>query len=400
YREPLHVLRGEGAVIHTSDGRSYLDFYNNVASVGHAHPRVAEAAAAQMDRINSHSRYLYDIVEDYAERLLATFPDPLSEVAFTCTGSESNDLALRIARIFTGAQGVIVTRAAYHGNTAAVTDVSPSSWKQGRVPEYVRVIDPPDPRIYGEDPGPGFAAAVTGAIADLERDGHGFAALLIDTIFSSDGVFADPPGLLQAAAQAVRDAGGLLIADEVQPGFGRTGDAMWGFQRHGIAPDIVTLGKPMGNGYPLSGVITRPGLKEPLIERFGYFNTFGGTAVAAAAGNAVLSVIAEEGLQENARRLGTLLRAGFADLSQRHEEITAVRGAGLYLGVEIGTPAGTATQANDDPASHIVNGLRDRGILIGIAGAGGNVLKIRPPLCITEGDTARLIETMDEVLRG
>lgn len=397
YRRPLHVERAEGQYIYASDGRRYLDFYNNVPSVGHGHPHVADAVHRQMLTANSHSRYLYDVVEAYAERLLATFPETLSNVTFTCTGSEANDLALRTARAVTGKKGIVVTRAAYHGNTSAVTEVSPSSYKVGAPPPYVRIIEPPDPAVYGDDVATGFAEALGDAIAGLEGEGHGFAALLVDTIFSSDGIYTDPAGFLRPAIERVGQAGGLFIADEVQPGFGRTGDALWGFLRHGVTPDIVTLGKPMGNGYPIGGMVSRAGLLDALTSRYGYFNTFGGTPAAAAAGSAVLDVIENERLMENAKVTGALLKQAVAALRDRFGILSDVRGSGLYVGVNV-EPASGPT-ANDDRVVRIVNGLRERGVLIGVAGARADVLKIRPPLCVTEADVSHFAEQLSAVLQ-
>ena len=264
YDRPLEFVRGSGCWLYDADGAAYLDAYNNVPSVGHCHPRVVAAVAGQLGELNVHSRYLHRGVIDYAERLIATLPSDLSNVTFTCTGSESNDLALRFAANFTGKKGVIVTEAAYHGNTGLVTEVSPSSYKRGGPPASVRVIPAPDARRVSPPLlAQRFAAEVETAIADLERSGHGFSTLIVDSIFSSDGVFAEPPGFLAAAAAVVRRANGLLIADEVQPGFGRTGAGLWGFERHGIRPDIVTMGKPMGNGYPIAAVVTRPEISMP-----------------------------------------------------------------------------------------------------------------------------------------
>lgn len=398
YREPINAVSASGQFVFAADGRRYLDFYNNVPSIGHCHPRVAEAVFRQMQTVNSHSRYLYDVVETYAENLLATYPTELSRVVFTCTGSEANDLALRLARCNIGAHGVVVTRAAYHGNTAAVTEVSPSSYKKNAPPDFVRIVDAPDSRFYGNDIAVGFATAVSNAITDLKSAGHGFACLLVDTIFSSDGVYSDPPGFLKPTIEQVHASGGLFVADEVQPGFGRTGAGMWGFSRHGIIPDIVTMGKPMGNGFPIAGVVSRPGLMEALAEEFGYFNTFGGTPAAAAAGQAVLDVIQEEGLIANAQAVGQYLREELAALANGTDMLESVRGSGLYVGVSVRRGVG-GPKANDDVTSRIVNGLRERGILIGIAGEHADVLKIRPPLCVTRDDATKLVEQLAAVIR-
>ena len=394
YEVPLHIVGASGAFIHTADGKRYLDFYNNVPSVGHCHPKVVDAVTRQMGRFNTHTRYLFDSVHDYAERLLATVPAELSNLALTCTGSESNDLALRIVAAATGGSGFIVTETAYHGNTLAVTEVSPSSYKQGAPPAHVRTVPAPDPRAYPGNLATGFARAVQDAIATLETDGICFAGLLVDTIFSSDGVYADPPGFLRQAVAAAHAAGGLFIADEVQPGFGRTGSQMWGFARHGVVPDVVTLGKPMGNGIPMGGVITRPDLLAGFCEKFGYFNTFAGNPVAAAAGLAVLDAIADDGLLENARVVGRHLVEHLSALATRHPSIGAVRGAGLYLGIEIvdeGTPDPGAT-------SHLINALRERLVLIGAAGRFGNVLKLRPPLCLSLEQADQFVDVLAETL--
>ena len=398
YQQPLELVRGEGCWLYDAAGAAYLDAYNNVASVGHCHPVVVEAVARQLGQLNTHSRYLHPGVLDYAGRLLATFPGALSNITFTCTGSESNDLALRLAAAFTGGWGVVVTEAAYHGNTAGATEVSPSSYKQGGPPPHVRVVPAPAPHHGAAGAvSERFAAGVQAAIDDLERSGVRFGALLMDSIFSSDGVYADPPGFLAAAVAAAHRAGGVFIADEVQPGFGRTGAGWWGFQRHDVLPDIVTLGKPMGNGYPVSAVVTRPEILDAFCKQVGYFNTFGGSAAAAAAGNAVMQIIEDEGLIANAFRVGSHLRHGLSMLAARHASIGEVRGVGLYVGVDVVTGRGEPAPA---VATAIVNGLRQRHVLIGVAGRFGHVLKIRPPLCFSEAHADRLLETLDEVLAG
>ncbi len=393
YEEPLKIVRAEGAYLYASDGRGYLDFYNNVPTVGHCHPKVVEAVRQQIGAFNIHSRYLFDVAHDYAEKLLATFPAPLSNLVLACTGSEANDLALRMAKRQSGGTGFVVTRTAYHGNTAAVTEVSPSSYKRGAPPAHVRLVPPPDPALFGNNVAQGFADAVADAIAAMEADGIKFAGLLVDTIFSSDGVYADPPGFLAAAVEVAHKAGGLFIADEVQPGFGRTGAGMWGFSRHGLTPDIVTMGKPMGNGYPIAGVVTRPEILSDFCDDFGYFNTFAASPVATAAALAVLEAIEEDGLIANAAKVGRHLTARLKHLQAR-APITAVRGAGLYLGVEFGDENGPTP----DVAKHLINGLRQRGILIGAAGQFGNVLKIRPPLCVTTDHADELVDAMAELL--
>ncbi len=397
YQRPIRMVRAEGVWMFDADGRRYLDVYNNVASVGHCHPRVVEAIAKQAGTLNTNTRYLYDNIHDYAERLLATFPARLSNIVFTCTGSESNDFALRLTKSFTGGAGFIVTETAYHGNTEAVTEVSPSSFKTRSVPPHVRTVPAPDVyRHPTNDLGARFAEDVAKAIADLEQKGIKFGGLLVDSIFSSDGIYADPAGFLKRAVEVVHAAGGLFISDEVQPGFGRTGAGMWGFARHGVEPDIITMGKPMGNGFPVGGVVTRPEILESLCETIGYFNTFGGNPVAAAAGLAVLDVIEDESLIENAKDVGGYFLAGLQELATRHAGIGDVRSAGLFIGIEFSLPS--TTEPDPATASYVINALKERGVLIGAAGAYGNVLKVRPPLCFSRDNADFFLETIDAVL--
>ncbi|MGB5092403.1 MAG: aspartate aminotransferase family protein [Parvibaculum sp.] len=397
YKEPLHVVEASGTFLYAADGKRYLDLYNNVPSVGHCHPKVVEAIAHQAARLNCHTRYLFDGLHEYAERLLSHFPASLSNVAFTCTGSESNDLALRMARVSTGNPGVIVTETAYHGNTTAVTEISPSSYKKGAPPAYVETIPAPDPAHYGADVSTGFAQAVKKAMTALESRGHRLGAFVADSIFSSDGVYADPPGFLKAAIDLVQKNGALFIADEVQPGFARTGTAMWGFARHGVVPDMVTMGKPMGNGFPMGGVVTRPDLLSRFCDEFGYFNTFGGNPVASAAGLAVLDVIAEEGLMENALAVGAHLMSRLKDLGTLCPQLGKVRGSGLYIGLDI-VDRNDPTNPSPATATDLINGLRERQILIGAAGPFGHVLKVRPPLCLTINDADHFVDTLGRVL--
>ncbi|WP_245215141.1 aspartate aminotransferase family protein [Pararoseomonas indoligenes] len=402
YEHPVHLVRGEGAWLFDADGNRYLDCYNNVASMGHAHPRVVEAIARQAALLNTHTRYLHETVLDYAEALLASFPASLGpnsgHVMFTCTGSEANDLALRIARAHTGGEGIVVTSLAYHGVTASLAELSPSLGEGMPLGRHVATAPPPDAYRGGPDMPARFAADVAAAFAGLARHGIRPCALLVDTMFTSDGVFPDPAGFLAGAVDAARAAGALFIADEVQPGFGRTG-AMWGFQRHGVEPDIVTMGKPMGNGHPLAGLVIRP----ELLERFGgqvrYFNTFGGNPVSAAAGLAVLQVLREEGLAENAVAVGAHLTDGLRALAARHAIIGDVRGAGLSIGCELVLDRTTKEPATAETA-RLVNALRERRILISASGPGANTLKIRPPLCLTREQADMLIGTMDELLAG
>jgi 4-aminobutyrate aminotransferase-like enzyme len=383
YDRPVHLVRGEGTRLYDVDGAGYLDAYNNVASVGHCHPHVVEAVSRQLGTLNTHTRYLHNGIVDYSERLLATMPDEIDQVMYACTGSEVNDLALRVAEMHTGATGVIITADAYHGNTTAVTAISPSIGGETALGAHVRTVPPPDSyRNEADDVAARFAADVAAAIADLQSAGVGLNCLIVDTIFSSDGIYPDP-SVLAPAVEVVHRAGGVLIADEVQPGFARTGEAMWGFLRHDVVPDLVTMGKPMGNGLPVAAMAARADVLEAFARGVPYFNTFGGNPVTMAAAAAVLDVIEDEQLLINAAEVGGRLRQELTGLAAGHPRIGDVRGAGLYIGVEMISETGESDRA----AAHaVVNAMRERRVLISVCGHDGNVLKIRPPLVFSGSD--------------
>ncbi|WP_227751828.1 aspartate aminotransferase family protein [Tabrizicola oligotrophica] len=393
YETPVHLVRGEGVWLYDTAGKAYLDTYNNVASVGHCHPHVVAAMARQAGVFASHTRYLHEGVLSYAERLLAHFPAALAHVMFTCTGSEANDLAFRIARAHTGGTGFIVTENAYHGVTYAIAGMSPSLGSGVDLGADVRVVPAPD---TGPEAGARFAAGVQAAIADLQRHGIRPAALIVDTVFSSDGVYTDPAGFLAPAVAAIRAAGGLFIADEVQPGFGRTGAAMWGFQRHGLLPDMVSLGKPMGNGYPVAGLVMQPRVIEAFGSKARYFNTFGGNAVAAATAMAVLEVIETEGLMDNCAKVGAVFAEGLRGLAKTHAALGELRAAGLFLGQDIVDAEGRPDAAR---AGQIVNRLREAGVLISATGPKGHVLKIRPPMVFSAENVACFLDRLEGVLK-
>ncbi len=400
YENPVQIVRGEGCRVWDADGLEYLDAYNNVVSVGHANARVVDAVHQQMRTLCTHTRYLHDGILSYAEQLLDTFSDPLSDghVMLTCTGSEANDLALRMAKYHTGRTGIIVTAEAYHGNSTQTAAISPSLGENSPLDPWVRRVPAPDP--YGLDPGSlpaWFADQVRVQIENLERHGSGLAAFIVDSLFTSDGVFADPDSLLGPTVEVVHEAGGLLIADEVQCGFARTGEQMWGYQRHRVRPDIVTLGKPMGNGYPVAGLVATHDVLAAFGHDVRYFNTFGGNTVAVAAAQATLDVIRDDRLLDNANRVGAILREGLGALRSRHDHVGDVRGVGLYWGVEISSP-GDRTQPDGAMAAAVVNALRDRRVLVSATGPSGNVLKIRPPLVFGAADADRLLTELDAAL--
>lgn len=400
YANPVEVVRGERAHLFDAAGNDYLDAYNNVPSVGHCHPVVTEALCRQAATINTNTRYLTEGVVAYAEDLLSTFEPDFQHVTFTCTGSEANDLAYRIARHETGREGVIVTRTAYHGLTARVAEFSPSLGPGSPLGPHVRLVDAPDASAVDADLGQHFAAGVQAAIDDLSRHGYGLAAMYADTIFSSDGIFADPPGFLAPAVDAVHAAGGLFVSDEVQPGFTRLGSSWWGYQRHGIEPDMVTLGKPMGNGMPIAAVVQRRGIGEQFGRDMRYFNTFGGNSVSIAAAHAVLRTIREEGLLKSVRVVGNVLSDGIGAITRDNPYVSAVRGAGLFIGVELTKRAPDGSTVPDAArATRYVNELRERFVLISASGPAGNVLKVRPPLCFDTIDAERFLSTFETVER-
>ncbi len=400
YAEPVHVVRGEGVWLYDADGKRYLDMYNNVPHVGHCHPHVVEALTRQIGTLNTHTRYLHENVLDYAERLTGKLPAELDTAMFSCTGSEANELALRIARSCTGGTGIIVTDFAYHGNTKAIYEISTEDIAADQVPDYVVAIPTPDVyrgRYRGDDAAMRYADTVKDALATLDDRGVKPAAFIVDTIISSGGVVATPPGYLSRVAEAVRAAGALFIADEVQPGFGRTGRNFWGFEIDDIVPDIVTMGKPMGNGHPLAATVTRRGLVERFSSDAHYFNTFGGNPVSCAAGLAVLDVIESEGLQANALATGLYLNEALWQLAERHEAIGDIRGDGLFKAVEFVDDREQRTPATG-LAGRVVEGLRARGILTGRIGADENILKLRPPMVFDKVNADYFVQTLDEVL--
>jgi 4-aminobutyrate aminotransferase-like enzyme len=399
YEHPLHIVRGDGVWLMDPEGRRYLDVYNNVTSLGHCHPAVTEAICRQVQTLATNTRYLHDTILELAERLIASVPGTdLAHLMLTCTGSEANDLAYRIAKVRTGGTGVIVTDTAYHGITDAVSQFSPSLGVTVALGPHVRLV--PAPRQYhaeGADLGERFTRDVEAAIADLQRHGIKPAALIVDSLFTSDGILPGPAGFLKGAVEAIKRAGGLFIADEVQPGFGRTGEHMWGFQRHGLVPDIVTLGKPMGNGQPIAGLLATADALAEFGKHSRYFNTFAGNTVSCAAALAVLETIERERLVPHAAEVGKLLLDGISGLAAKHEAIGDVRGAGLFVGVELVSKR--TTRAPDRGlTSKVVNLMRDKGVLLSACAQGHNVLKIRPPLVLSAEQAGMVIEALDESL--
>jgi len=400
YGSPFQPVRGEGVWLYDSRGKAYLDAYNNVPHVGHCNRDVVDALCRQAGTLNTNTRYLDDTILDYAERLTATLPQELSMCIFVCTGTEANDLAWRLACAHTGADGAIATRHAYHGNSTFVSALGAAAGSAHQQRDWVATVPAPTPQECTatdvDASGTAYAAHLTAAIDALEAKAHRLSAFYFDTLFASDGLTVPPAGFLAPAVERVHRAGGLCVADEVQPGLGRTGTAFWGFQNQGITPDIVTMGKPIGNGHPLAAVVTRPEIVDGFFERHRYFNTFGGNTVSCAVGLAVLDVLQRGRLQQNADAVGGYLKRHLNQLAGRHEAIGSVRGIGLFAGVEIVEP-GTGTPA-PQAARDIINGLHQRGVLVGLTGPDQNILKIRPPMIFDDANVDRLVVELDGVL--
>ena len=406
YDAPLKIVRGWMQYLYDDTGRAFLDVFNNVPLVGHSNPRVVRAVQEQIALLNTNTRYLHDKVNRYAERLSQLLPEPLRVCFFVNSGSEANELALRLARSHTGCEDVIVLEHAYHGHTSTLIDISPYKFSgpggKGRKP-WVHVAPIADDyrgpyRRHDPNAGAKYAHQVAAIIEEMRKEGRGLAAFIAESLPSVAGQIEFPPGYLAAAYGHVRAAGGVCIADEVQVGFGRLGTHFWGFQTQDVVPDIVVLGKPIGNGFPLAAVITTPEIAASFGNGMEFFSTFGGNPVACAAGLAVLEVLEEEHLQENALRVGRHLVAQLRALHKTYALIGDVRGRGLFLGVDFVLDRATREPAPAQ-ASYVVNRLRDRGVLAGTDGPHHNVIKLRPPLIFSEADAAYFCSTLDRLLR-
>jgi len=395
YHRPLHIVRGEGVWLYDDDGVRYLDAYNNVAHVGHCHPHVVNAIAKQAGRLNTSTRYLHGYILELAEQITKRMPEPLSVCMFVCTGSEANDLAWKMSKLVSGNSGALVTKFSYHGSTFVTTQLSTETIPLEKLPSHVQTLFAPTSDSTFRKPDSGLSSAIRA----LDEQGHQPAMLILDTAFVSDGIYTSPKGYLNTLFAKTRDAGGLCVADEVQGGFGRLGQHFWGFQFDDVIPDIVTLGKPMGNGHPLAAVVTRPEIAEILANETGYFNTFGGNPVSCAAGLAVLEVIEKESLQQNALEVGEYLRERLAILQRDYPVIGGLHGSGLLLGIDIIKPDGAP---NPEMADHIINHMRQNGVLIGTTGPNYATLKIRPPLVFQKEHAeillAAMIKALDDIL--
>ncbi|MBK8986144.1 MAG: aminotransferase class III-fold pyridoxal phosphate-dependent enzyme [Chloroflexi bacterium] len=422
YRQPLKIVRGWRQYLYDENGRAYLDVVNNVCHVGHSHPRVVQALAGQAYVLNTNTRYLHDSIITYAERLLATLPPPLSVLFLVCSGSEANELALRLARAHSGAADFIVVDGAYHGNTQALIEISPykHDGPGGRgTPPHVHKALMPDPyrgvyKGYGRAAGHAYAQHVAEIVEELNRGGRGerrvspsssalsavkpaLAGFIVESVLGCGGQIVLPQGYLPEAFTAVRAAGGVCIADEVQVGFGRVGSHFWGFETQGVVPDIVTMGKPIGNGHPLAAVATTRAIADSFANGMEYFNTFGGNPVSCAVGTAVLDVIVEENLQQNALDVGNHLLARLTTLTDKYSLVGDVRGLGLFIGIELVRSRETLEPAAWE-ASYVVERMKEEGILLSTDGPLHNVIKLKPPLVFTHADANYLADTLDKIL--
>jgi 4-aminobutyrate aminotransferase-like enzyme len=391
--KPLHISHGSMQYLYATDGTRYLDLVNNVCHVGHSNPRVVEAGQRQMALLNTNTRYVYDGLTEYLTRLAATLPEPLSVGFLVNSGSEANELAVRIARAHTNAYDMVVVEGAYHGHTGMLIDLSPYKFRgpggKGEPEPWVHVVPIPDTYRGGERD---HAAEFD----EIVRSAGPIAGFLVESMLSCAGQIPLPAGYLAAAFEHIRAAGGVCIADEVQVGFGRVGTHMWAFEEHGVIPDVVVLGKPMGNGHPMAAVFTTPEIAASF-EEMEFFSTFGGNPVSCAIGMAVLDVIEEDGLMQRAEALGERFMAGLRDLQSKHPIIGDVRGRGLFLGFEMVRDRDTLEAAAEE-AQALVGEMRERGVLLSTDGPLHNVIKIKPPMVLNEADIDLTIDLLDEVL--
>jgi 4-aminobutyrate aminotransferase-like enzyme len=402
YHEPLHVVRGEGVWLYDDQGNRYLDCYNNVASVGHCHPHVVTALTEQAGLLNTHTRYLNENVIGYAEQLAGLMPEGLDVCFFVCTGTEANELAMRMARTCTGQRGTIVMENSYHGNSTLVHELSTALPSACR-PRYVTTVEPPN--VYrgktagqhDDQPGSMYANMIDDAVHTLTENGEGLAAFLCDTIFDTQGSLAAPADYFSRVYEKVRAARGLCIADEVQAGLCRTGK-WWGFEHYDVVPDIVTLGKPLGDGHPVAAVVTSREIAERFTQSTVYFNTFGGNPVSAAVGLAVLDVCQNLNLADHCASVGAYLDQRLRELAETQPLIGHIHGRGLFLGVEL-----VNDRVTREPATAIArlvpDAMKAQGVVMGITGPLGNILKIRPPLIFSKGNADELVHKLEVVLQ-
>lgn len=399
YENPIELVRGDGVWLFDADGRRYLDVYNNVPCVGHANPRVTEAVAAQIATLNVHSRYLHDNVVEWAERVVGLHHEGLESLVVTCTGSEANEVAMMMARAATGQKGIICTDATYHGNTREVAKLT--RLPAGEHRSGVRAIPtpqryrPPEPDLSDADLSALYIERLREQIQAFVDDGQGFAGILLCSIFANEGLPDIPDGFLREMADVVHDAGGLIIADEVQAGYARSG-SWWGYETFGFIPDIAVMGKPMGNGVPVAGVVASRELVSGFRQKHRYFNTFAASPLQAAAGMAVIDEITDRNLVNQVDTVGLWLKTAVAGLQNANPNIGDVRGTGLFIGIDWVHPG--TTEPDVEGAARVVEAMRERGVLIGKAGQHFNVLKLRPPLVFDHENATFVAETFADAV--
>ena len=407
YRDPLHIVKGKGQYLYDRDGKKYLDGINNISHVGHCHPKVSNTLYEQSKTLNTNTRYLHENIVLYAQDLINTLPSQLQVCYFTNSGSESNDLALRLARNYTNSSHTIVIEGAYHGHTTATIEISPYKYDgpggKGAA-DFIHQISMPDPyrgiyRKNNANISENYAEQVKIILDSLEEKGEKVSAFISESILGCGGQIFYPKGFLQLANKLVKNAGGICIADEVQIGFGRVGSHFWGFESENTIPDIVTMGKSMGNGHPLSAVVTTKEIAEKFNNGMEYFNSFGGNPVSCAVGRTVLEIIEKEKLQENAYLIGKYLIKELNGLKMRHSLIGDIRGRGLFLGVELIRDHEKLIPASSE-AYQIINDMKDQGVLLSTDGPDHNVIKIKPPMLFTKNNADQLLDTLDQLLIG
>ena len=401
YDEPLNLVRGEGVWLYDEKGNNYLDCYNNVVSVGHCNPKVVKALCTQAAILNTHTRYIHENVVSLAEKLTAKFPKKLDICIFVCTGTEANDLALQMARVVTGNYGAIATEAAYHGNSVAISAMDPDR-KDPRAADWLATFEPPNTyrgphRAEDDNLADFYAKKVDDAIASLKARGTGLAAAMLDLSFDSNGILIPPEGYLSQVTEKVRAAGGLVICDEVQAGYCRMGSYWWGFERYGVDPDIVTLGKPMGAGHPVAAVVTTREIASKFADIDSYFNTFGGNPVSAAVAAAVIDEIDDNNLLKNVTEVGAHLQVGLEKLGQQYDFVGNIQGSGLFWGLDLVQDPKSKEPMTRDQLRHIVTLLKDEGVLMGNTGRYGNCLKIRPPLVFSKENADQALAALQKV---
>lgn len=399
----LHVVKGEGMWLWDASGRKYLDFYNNVVSVGHCHPDVLATLAQQAGQLNISTRYLHHAIVEFAEALTATLPDHLDTCYFSCTGTEANDLAIQIARHLTGNYGVLTGEFCYHGTSTLVMTLSTDSYPAEERPDWLATFEAPD--LYrgsfrAEDPQAGqkYLAQVVAQLDAMEARGHKLAAALIDCSFDNIGVLRPPEGFMQGLFAEIKRRGALLIADEVQAGYARMGTHFWGFEHHAAVPDMVTCSKPMGDGFPMAVTVLPRDLSTRYAEKYSYFNTTAGNPVAGAVGKTVLDIFEREGLLARATDTGSYLSARLADLAGRHACVGTARGYGMFQGLDIVTDRATKAPITSKEARHLTTLIAQEGLMTGTSGIHGNIIKIRPPLIAERAHVDIAMAALDSAL--